>query len=258
MQLLRENGFTFGDKHSFNNFGLMYQEKDGHEAIPAITRNEYKVAGQSGTVLFDGIEQGTLTFSGTLWPHEEPGSQMQAQALIRRVQEWLVAGRQKLIFDYEPQFYYLAQLSARSQWSLENWFGGELSVTFEAQPYAYAVHESVFSASGSGTVQVNASMPTLWDAPAVIRITNTGSSALTGVNINDGQIVFSGLSLAQGSVLVISSEVPIGAVTGAGDNALPGCTAFRPLCLKQGANTVQVAVTGAESVSVEVRARGRW
>lgn len=257
---ISENGFTFGGEHSYNNYGLMYQEKDaGHTAIPQIRRNEYQVAGQSGTLLLPGQEHRVMTFSGTLYPHDEPRTQMDAQALIRRVQKWLTAGRRQLIWDYEPQVYYLAQLSKAGEWSLKNWFGGQLDIAFEAQPYAYAVQESVFTGSGSGEIEIQASMSTLWDAPAVIRITNTGSAALTGVSINDGQIAFEGLNLAQDSVLTISSEVPIGAHAGASaENALPHCTAFRPLALKQGANTVTVAATGATAVSIEIRARGRW
>lgn len=257
MMRLSESGFSFGGQHSYNNFGMMYQETNaGHPLIPQIARKEYSVAGRSGTVLFDGEEQGVLTFSGTLWPHEEPATQADAQQLIRRIQEWLTAGRQQLIFDYEPGIYYLAQLTKGASWSLKNWFGGELAITFEAQPYAYSVLESVFT--GTAGQDISCAMNTLWDAPAVITVTNTDAeAALTGVSINNGQIAFSGLNIAANSSLVISCETPIGALIGTA-NALPYCTAFRPLALSQGANTVAVAITGAASASVEIRARGRW
>lgn len=257
--LIRESGFSFGEKHSYNNMSMMYQEKDaGHQATPAPVRNEYRIAGQSGSVLFPGETYQTITFSGTLYPHDEPRTQADAQAMIRRVQEWLDSGRQKLVFDYEPDKYYLAQLSKGSQWSLKNWFGGQLDIVFEAQPFAYAVHESVFTATGGAAITMTPGMVTLQPAPAKIKITNTGSAALTGVNINSGQLVFTGLSIAQNHYLEISCDVPIGAMTDGTTNALPKCSAFSPLLLESGENTVVITTTGATAVSVEIRARGRW
>ena len=257
--LLRETGFTFDGKHSYNNYGMQYSEKDaGHAAIPQIDRNEYQIAGRSGTVLFAGETMQPLTFAGSLYPVQEPATQMAAQALIRSVQQWLSAGRKQLIFDYEPDKYYLAQLTKQSAWSLKNWFGGELIIAFQAEPYAYAVHESAFTGSGSTPITVSAAMVTMYPAPAVIRITNTANAALTGVSINSGQIAFSGLSIAKDHWLEISFETPIGATVDGTTNALPKCTAFRPLTLAQGANTVTVALTGAGTASVEIRARGRW
>ena len=210
--LIREMGFTFDGQHSYSHMRMLYAEKDaGHQAWGQVRRNEYQIAGQSGSVLFDGQELGTLTFAGTLYPHEEPESQADAQRMIRRVQKWLLAGRKKLIFDYEPDVYYLAQLTKASQWSLKNWFGGELSITFEAQPYAYAAQESVTSVSGEDEVSAVVQLATLWDAPAVIRVNNAGAEDITEVSINGGKIAFEGLTLAPQKRLDISCEAPIGA-----------------------------------------------
>lgn len=254
--LLREAGFTYNGEHSYGDHRMLYAEKDaGHMAWGAVRRNEYQIGGMSGTVLFPGEEQGVLTFTGTLYPHEEPASQAEAQQLIRRVQRWLLAGRKRLIFDYEPDYFYLAQLNKAAQWSIKNWFGGELGIAFEAQPYAYAVKEDVTSVSGEGELTARAAINTLYDAPAVIRVTNAGLNALTRVSVNGGQILFTGLSLENRQELVISSEPPIGA-TAAGQNALPCCQAFSPLFLHRGAN--EVAIEADSAVSVEIRARGRW
>ena len=258
--LLRESGFTFDGKHSYGNFGFMYSEKDaGHQAMPAPVRNEYQIAGQSGSVLFPGETHQVMTFSGTLYPHDEPRTQMDAQARIRAVQAWLGSGRKKLIFDYEPDKYYLAQLTQRSQWSLKNWFGGQLDIAFEAQPYAYAVHESVFTSDATqGFIYMYPNMVTLQPAPAVIRITNLTGYETRWVNVNNGQFVFTPLSIAQNHYLEINSETPIGATFDGTDNALPYCTAFRPLMLNPGENTVLVTWDYSPSVRVEIRARGRW
>ena len=254
--LLRETGFSFGGEHCYAHYGLMYAEKDaGHQTWGAVRRNEYEIAGQSGTVLFDGAEQGVLTFSGTLYPHDEPRTQADAQRIIRRAQKWLLSGRKKLIFDYEPEYYYLAQLSKASQWSLKNWFGGELGITFEAQPYAYACHENVVSVSGSGAVSAVVQMNTLWDAPAAIRVSNAGAANVTRVSVNDGQILFEELAIAPQECLEIRCEAPVGAALH-NESALPWCEYFRPVLLKTGANELTVEADG--DVSVEIRARGRW
>ncbi len=258
--LLRETGFTFDGKHSYGNFGFMYSEKDaGHQAMPAPVRNEYQIAGQSGSVLFPGETHQVMTFSGTLYPHDEPRTQMDAQARIRAVQAWLGSGRKRLIFDYEPDKYYLAQLTQRSQWSLKNWFGGQLDITFEAQPYAYAVHESVFTVNAqTGVVTMTPGMVTLQPAPAVIRITNLTEYETRAVNINAGQIAFEGLQIQQNHYIEISCEAPIGATFDGTDNALPYCTAFSPLLLGPGENTVLVAWDYSPTVQIDIRARGRW
>ena len=262
--LLNETGFTFNGEHSYGTHGLIYSERDqGHPAIPRAERNEYRIAGRSGTVLFEGETHNTLTFSGSLYPHEEPKTQKDAQRLIRRVQQWLTAGRQKLIFDYEPNRYYMAQLSSQSDWTLKNWFGGELSVTFEAQPYAYDVLESVWTAAGSTSITLNPNMATLYPAPLEILVTNTGTAQLTGCTVSlDGvqMISFTTLTINNGKWLRITCETPIGAMSGS-VNALPRCTAFAPILLTQGAHTVALALTygsGTPGASVRLAARGRY
>ena len=266
--LLKETGFTFNGEHSYNNYGLIYSEKDaGHAIIPQIRRNEYQIAGQSGSVLFAGEEYQVMSFSGTLYPHEEYETQADAQQLIRRVQAWLTAGRCPLIFDYEPTRYYMAQLSKQSAWSLKNWFGGEIGITFEAQPFAYDVMESEWTGTGSTSITLSPGMVTLQPAPAVIEITNTDAAQLTGVTVSlDSvqKIVFSGLTVAENGILRISSETPIGATvtaSGSTQDVMAKCTKFSPITLSAGVHTVAIALTygtGNKAASVKLKARGRY
>lgn len=259
--LLRETGFTFNGKHSYNDFGLIWSEKNAeHQAIPQPEWNTYEIAGEGRSVIFPGGNSRQLRFSGSLFPHDEPPTQADAQQLLRDVQRWLTAGRQKLIFDYEPDKYYWAQLGSQATWSLKNWFGGELALSFDAEPCAYAVAETVFTATGTSAapIAIDCSMVTLRPAAARITVANTGGSALTGVSINNGQILFNGLGIAQGGGIVIDCDPPVGAVFSDGSNALPWCGGFRPLQLTHGMNTVTVEVDGASSVTVSIAARGRW
>lgn len=258
--LLKESGFTFNGLHSRRDMGLLYAEKDGHTIIPRIKRNSYEIAGVSGTVLMDGEQWETITFEGTLYPAVERATQAEAQQLLRQVAAWLTAGRCRLIFDYESGKYYMAELSAASKWSLKNWFGGELPVKFEAQPFAYNLTDTsaVGLTTGSAvtvTVNINTGQP----APMKLQLKNTGDAPITGVQIGNA-VQMSGMSLANGQTLTINMEPPIGAVIGTA-NALPYATAFAPISLVGGINNIYVQLThgsGTKGAQVIVSARGRW
>lgn len=260
--LLRETGFSFGGRHSLNDFDLQWSESNmGHALTPAIKYNEYEIAGMDGTVLFGEARRQPISFSGTLYMRTEYESQLQAQARLREIQGWLLSGRQQLIFDYEPDKYYLAEVSRATAWSLKNWFGGELSVTFQAEPCAFSVIESVFTTAATAAAQLGAVMATQRPAPARIRVTNTGTAPITGLNLNQGQVVFAGLSVAAGHYIDVSCEPPISATIDGSANALPWCTAFSPILLQPGANTLTIAPafgSGTAGYSAELRARGRW
>ncbi len=258
--LLRETGFTFGGVHSREDMGLIYAEKDGHIAIPEIKRNTYNIAGMSGTVLLPGEAWQTFFLEGTLYPAEEPRTQAAAQALLRDIAQWLTAGRQQLIFDYEPAVYYLAEMSTASKWSLRNWFGGELPIRFTVQPFAYNVQESantVDTTNNSATVQV--SVDTGQPAPLKLTVKNTGSAPIT--RVETGGIILEGMTLAAGSSLVIDMEPPAGATI---DNAsaLQYATQFNPTYLNNGSNQVMVSLSygsiSGRQARVTAGARGRW
>lgn len=263
--LLRETGFTFNGLHSRDDMGLQYVEKDGHTIIPRIERNAYEIAGVSGTVLMPGETWKTIPFEGTLYPLQERATQAAAQQLLRTVAKWLTAGRCKLIFDYEPGVYYLAELSDQSKWSLKNWFGGELPIRFEAQPFAYAVAETSATATATGSaVTVTLNLSTGQPAPLVLKVKNTGAAPITGITV--GGITLAGMNLLSGQTLTITCEPPIGATIGTGGsatptNALQYATAFAPVKLQNGANNIYVQLTwgsGTKGAQVTASARGRW
>ena len=240
--------------------GLLYAEKDGHTIIPKINRNTYEIAGVSGTVLMDGETLDTIPFEGTLYPAIERASQAEAQQMLRNVAAWLTAGRCRLIFDYEPGRYYLAELSAASKWSLKNWFGGELPIRFDAQPFAYNVSENSATANTTGTTAtVTLNVSTGQKAPLKLQVKNTGASPITGVQIGSA-VILAGMNLTNGQTLTINMEPPIGAQIG-NTNALPYATAFAPILLANGANNINVQLTygsGTKGAQITASARGRW
>ena len=262
--LLRETGFSFNGQHSREDFGLIYAEREGHNIIPGIVRNEYQIAGISGTILLPGETRGTMIFDGTLYPAREAATQAEAQQLLRKVAAWLTAGRCRLIFDYEPDVYYLAELTDASKWSLRNWFGGELPITFTAQPYAYSTHMAAITKTTTGSsVTLPLAVDTGQPAPLLLTIKNTGKAPITGAEISAGGetlVALSGMALAAGQTLTIDMEPPIGAQIG-DSNALPYASVFSPVLLGNGMNTLGVALTygsGTKGAQITAKARGRY
>lgn len=268
--LLRETGFSFNGKHSRNDYGLIYAEKEGHNIIPGIERNEYQIAGISGTILLPGETRKPLVFDGTLYPAQERATQAEAQQLLRQVAAWLTAGRCPLIFDYEPGLFYMAELTDASKWSLKNWFGGELPITFTAQPFAYSVNAATATATTStGSASLALNVSTGEPAPLVMTIKNTGAATITGAQIsigNETPIILAGMTLAAGRTLTIDMETPIGATIDSGSNAaptnaLPYASAFTPVLLPDGHTTLAVALTygsGTKGAQITAMARGRY
>lgn len=260
--LLRETGFTFGGIHSRRDMGLLYAEKDGHIAIPEIKRNSYKIAGMSGTVLLPGEAWQPFNLEGTLYPAEEPATQAAAQVLLRNVSAWLTAGRQQLIFDYEPSVYYLAELSAASKWSLRNWFGGELPIRFTAQPFAISVTETSATKviTGGDWEFIALNLDTGRPAPLKVQVENIGRAPINYVRVYSG-VDFADMSLTTGNTLLIDMEPPAGATIG-DNSALCYATSFAPLTLGPYDGGVYVAIGSEGGSSIQARvtvsARGRW
>lgn len=263
--LLRETGFTFLGRHSYDDMGLLYAEKDGHPNTPRVRWNTYEVAGADGTLLFPGETRGTMAFEGTLYPVRERPTQAEAQQLLREVSAWLSGGRGQLIFDYEPDKYYLAELGKESKWSLKNWFGGEISVSFTAQPWARSVTADEVTAAVTGTsASLRLTAHTGAPCPIRIQVENTGEADITGVSVLGGAVALSGMTLAAGQILTIDGEPPVGATIsdmGTEASAMMYATAFRQLTAQAGNNTVPVRLTygtGTRGATVTASCRGMW
>lgn len=258
--LLRETGFSFDGRHSRRDMGLLYVEKEGHIAIPEIKRNSYQIAGMSGTLLLSGEAWQPFNLEGSLFPAVEPRTQADAQDMLRSISAWLTGGRKRLIFDYEPAIYYMAELSGTSKWTLRNWFGGELQVRWTAQPYAYNVDEDSASidVTSGGSKTVTLRVYTGLPAPLKLTVKNTGSAPITRVSF--GGITLAGMSLTANQTLVVDSEAPAGAKIGSNTNALPYATAWQPYMVNNGNNTIYVNLTfgsGTAGAKITASARGR-
>ena len=120
--------------------------------------------------------------------------------------------------------------------------------------------QAVAGVSSESTI-LGINLATGQPAPLRLTVTNTGSTAITGISMGDG-VQLSGLHLAQGQSVTLDFEPPIGATFSTGDNALPFASAFRAIKLRNGNNTLQMRLAWAgssgRSASIVTAARGRW
>lgn len=263
------SGFTFNGLHCEGDFDLLWAEdaSKGRTFTPAKTTNEYQIAGMSGTVRFPGETWGTMKRTGTLYPLIAPGSDAAAQLKMRDVCRWLLSGRGQLVFDYEPDKYYLAEFTAETKWTTKDWPDGGLQVSFVAQPFAYSRYQTVVEKTVTGAAEIPFRLATGHPAPLEAVITNTGAAAINGVVLQAGGSAWRftrELGLPKGAELRVSCEPPVSAtvvIDGVEANGFPFAEAFEQIELEQD-GTVSVRLTnkgGATcSATIKLMARGRW
>ncbi|MDL2317657.1 hypothetical protein LJC74_00995 [Eubacteriales bacterium OttesenSCG-928-A19] len=259
-----EINFTFAGKHCVRDFGCLFVEQGGHPIGPKVTRNNYTIAGMSGTIQMPGATYGLLKFNGSLIPDPSPTTLAGLQQLTRRLSTWLQQGRCPLFFDYEPDVYYLAEVSDETRLAYDQWIDGGLTLAFECQPFAYRrVEQRASKATGAELVYLRLTVDTRHEAPLCLDVKNTGSAAITGVSVQAGgkQAAFAkALRLTEGQTLTISMEPPAGATIDGAD-AMPYATRFDYLAVPGGVTDVLVSLAygaGERSVTVTARARGRY
>ncbi len=261
-----DNGFTFDGKHSLADWGVI-AIKDQKRTIAAPGEVlSYEVGGLAGTMAF-GDEQRLREYNVTvrLYAARELGSETAATQLWRQLTGWLTVGRRKLIWDSEPDKYVMAECTELVG-DPSGWIEEGLKVTFKVQPYLRSIRPDrlqMVIADGDwhdGTMYVNSGLP----APVELRVTNTGSVAITSVHavVGSGGVRLDGLDLQAGDMLSISMEVPASAeilrTDGTIDNALPYSAQF-DILKARGDTEVSVKVEGDNArAEVVLSARGIW
>lgn len=126
-------GFEYKGVHG-SEYGI-YCKTEKRSLLPAVRRREFEIFGKSGIIdLGDNdymhkIMTAKLTYVGN--------SLVELRNRARDIAAWLNSTRwEKLIFDDEPDKYYLARV--KNGIDLNNiLMTGEMSVNFECQPFAY-------------------------------------------------------------------------------------------------------------------------
>lgn len=134
------NGITFNGRHSYNDFGLVLEEKKINppaktkilDTVPYMnSQYDFSTVGTNGEQVY-GTRIITVKLALLCYTME------QLYIVYSQVLEWLVdVGQSQLIFDFMPGFYFLAE--AQDAPSFDEFVdNGELTINFVCEPFKYS------------------------------------------------------------------------------------------------------------------------
>ncbi len=215
-------GITFNGKHSFNDFGLYVEEKSILappkrkilSTVPFMNGYyDFSTIGSNGEQVYD--MRNIIVKLALLTPTRQG-----LYVLYSQVLEWLLdVGQSQLIFDFMPDFYFLAEAQGVPTWD-EFVDNGDLEVTFICNPFKYGINLEGndiwdtfnFETDISQTVEfdvVGTKTVTIYNAnrfvTPTINCTTAMSIILGGINYNlvIGDNVTYGLKLLNGANTII-------------------------------------------------------
>ena len=255
-----EVNFTFNGLHCLRDFGCVFIEEDTRIVTPERELDEYTIAGHSGSILLSGQEQRKpYSIRGVLVPMRSPQSMTEAQALCRRISEWLHSGRHALIWDYEPEHMHIADVTDAIEWETRTWMDGGILIRLHIQPDTYDIQMTTARASiAAGTTKLSVPVRSPIPCPVSLEITATGAIHSVRVETPEGKAVAlaKGMALASGDVLEINMEAPIGATITSGStkvSALRYATRFDWLKIT---DSKPLTITTDGPANAVARARG--
>lgn len=275
------DNFTFAGKHCLNDMGCMFV-LDKRMGVPAVTISKYDVLGIPGTLRYDqnDLILSEQKISGKLYfvNRTEDGAILADEEIEERlhaVSSWLIlAGRAPLILDSDVTRQYLAEIESAADFARTDWENGRLELTLTLQPYSQDVQQESMTTALSLSTGVSKEIDLTgmfargvgYTTPLIVEITNTGSSAVTSLEIGytdrlgaarTARLDGGGFSLAAGQTVTVDGEEA--GVTIAGQNAMLGFTGdFPSVSPATGNLSVSLKSGTAASVSVTVKARARW
>lgn len=131
------DGFSFNGKHSFKDFNVWLQEKKIQP--PAKVKIKETVPFMNGTYDFSTVGSGGDQVYGERKIQVKIGlrtkSKKELYVIYQLILEWLEdTGRQELIFDNIPGFYFIAEIEEAPEFE-EAIKMGNLTINFIAQPF---------------------------------------------------------------------------------------------------------------------------
>jgi len=259
-----ECNFAFDGKHCLRDFDCVYIYAKSRPVSPESVFSAFEIGGGDGDVLFgDRRVHQVMTHKGSLYLMHTPPTEAEALRIYREIAAWLKVGRRRLIWDYEPDRYLLAEVEDGITFSQSSWPDGGISIGFRCQPFAYNLWPDIASGTLTAGADTVLALPLRTGEPAPVSLTlkNTGEADLTGVTVTVGsrQVVLAGMAVAAGETLEINMEAPIGAMVG-DDSALPYATRFDHLVAERACSVTVAGTfdTGTAQAAVTARATGRW
>lgn len=178
--------FTFDGTHC-STFGLVANTK--RSLLPALRKRELTIPGKHGSYNFSDNKYENRQIEVNV--KYKSGSMASLRASARNIAAWLSSTGDylRLIFDDEPDKYYLAKLY--SEIGLQTLIHtGEATLLFECEPFAYALNENVFTVDiTQNNQEFTVTNNGTFETPQVITIVNTGNTAVNGFTLIKKEIV---------------------------------------------------------------------
>lgn len=139
-------GFTFNGKHSIKDFGLIMEYK--HILPPVKNKIKVSLPYMNGVYDFSTVAtNGADTFTQRqidlkLDLISSGKTKEELQVLYSQVLEWLLdSGRQQIIFDDDPAYYWYGEFdnSQTASWE-DTWYWGYLTLSFIVDPFKKGVN----------------------------------------------------------------------------------------------------------------------
>lgn len=261
------DNFTFAGRHLYRDMGCEYYANDPRALSPAVKRNEYQIAGRSGTVIYPGGVWQPMKESGIIVSRDDADAEA-LETRMRRVLEWLAVpetGRGRIVFDSRPDVYREAQIDAAPAVSYSKWPRGALNVTLVMQPIARALIASRQTITVTGpTADLVLLHHTQLPAPLTVEIKNTGTAPITHCSIcvpeRACEIRLGNLSLAADQTLRVSSEAGAAGAwiidaDGSAHSAVGCIEAWGDLCAMQG-DVLRMTQSGGTCMTLTAAVRG--
>ena len=147
------NGVKFGDKHSFDDFGLILTEKS--IGLPEPKTSGVEIEGADGELDTSEVLTGEikffnrpLTFKLTMTDEYEDFNDK-----VTVIANYLHGRKMRIILDEDDLHYYYGRCFI-NEWLTDRRIG-QIAISCDCEPYKYDLNKTIITASISGTTKVN-------------------------------------------------------------------------------------------------------
>ena len=141
-------GFSFNGIHSSDMHTLFVLDRK--TGIPAMEATRIHIPGRPGTLRYaEMLMPGEREVAGTLYflsdhPDGQPLTYEESEQKLKEIAAWLVSpGRAELIWDYDTDCIWQAEIIEALDFDRKGWQSGKLRLAFCVQPIAYGQEQKV-------------------------------------------------------------------------------------------------------------------
>lgn len=250
-------GFSFDGVHS-STYGI-YLAKSPFLLLPELTNYFETIPGREGVLDYgSNYQQREIKLSCMVLAVSEQDLKKKSRAIAA----WLdpAKGLKRLIFDAEPDKFYLTRVTRGVQVE-QIAKQGRFEVTFTApDPYAYALDDQIFTYTQIGSYTFERDGTAISYPKIEIKGMNTKGSGIIRITLNGRGVGYTG-DLSSSELLVIDSDLLTAykEVNGQRTSAINDIDSVDFPVTKPGQNEVVITVQGVATVTeVKIYSRTRW